>query len=762
MSTPSSFSPPKEIAGLWIGETLPPLAELCIRSFLDHGIAFRLFTYRRYDNVPEGTLLEDASHVLPESAVFRHDNGSLAPFADWFRNTWLERAGGFWTDLDVACLTPELPQTLPWFAEQEPGLIAVGVIGFPPHHPVICKLREVSEDPAAPMPWDDMNERAAKLQFQRDTPDKSLRRRRAEWGNAGPEGFTRALKHFGLLNAAAPSHSIYPLHYTVWRNCYNGSLQLESAELHGAWAIHLWGELLRREPDAFENVNRGSIVGQLLDKHMPQPISRAAVVTKRQVRILVGVCSCAGAQKRRDTIRHTWMQHAEPGIECRFFMGHRDAVQENDVISLWVNDNYDHLPEKVLAFFRYALENYDFEWLFKCDDDTWIDLARLAHLPDERYDLIGDPSLEVRGAPSGGAGYLLSRAMVEKIVAEKDIPSTGAEDLILGQLAVKLGARYLATDRLNLNNTPYPMNDNDLVTAHWCGVEQLEAIEAFHNLEPIAEYQGNHTYWKDTLAFYANGTFRRKATGCAGKYVFHGSRKLTLKWFCWPPESLIRENDSYSGSALVLTRKANQPHWNELPGQETTPDTQEGPLLIQLGCGVNQLPGWINLDLPRYNITRPLPWEDASVDAFFLEHVIEHVLPAQAYDFFLEAWRTLKPGGILRLAFPDILRIARLATPEYIRFLQSRGWGDGTPASALRNAICNHGHQAIWTIETMHAVLESIGYEVTSLEVGESAHQELCRIESHDSQLGTLFNEIETSCIEARKPGNAPTEDKRR
>lgn len=56
-----------EVAGLWIGETLPPLAELCIRSYLSHGIPFRLFTYRNYENIPEGTMVQNASEVIPRT-----------------------------------------------------------------------------------------------------------------------------------------------------------------------------------------------------------------------------------------------------------------------------------------------------------------------------------------------------------------------------------------------------------------------------------------------------------------------------------------------------------------------------------------------------------------------------------------------------------------------------------------------------------------------------------------------------------------------
>ena len=56
-----------EVAGLWIGETLLPLAELCIRSYLSHGIPFRLFTYRNYENIPEGTMVRMPRRSFPKN-----------------------------------------------------------------------------------------------------------------------------------------------------------------------------------------------------------------------------------------------------------------------------------------------------------------------------------------------------------------------------------------------------------------------------------------------------------------------------------------------------------------------------------------------------------------------------------------------------------------------------------------------------------------------------------------------------------------------
>ncbi len=549
------------ITGLWVGETLPLLARLCIQSFLDHGHEFQLFTYRPYDNIPSGATVRDAREILPESAVFYHENGSLAPFADWFRNEFLVREGGYWTDLDVACLSDDFPDADTWFCTQEKGLVAVGVIAFPPHHPLMEALRSMAEDPAAAAPWDSPEESAARQHLAKQVSDVAERRRKAPWGHCGPEGFTRALRHFDMLSQSAPPSRLYPLHYTVWRKCYNGDCHLQSPELNNAWAIHLWGEMLRHEPDALENVSRSSIVGQLLDKHLPGHAASAAPAVKKKARILVGICSCTSAAQRRKACRETWMSHPQEGIECRFFLGRREPLpNEPDVVNLWVDDGYSHLPAKGLAFYQWALENYDFDWLFKCDDDTYLALDRLESLCDESDDLIGDMSLSQRGCPSGGAGYLMSRQLVEKIVAHRDeIPATGAEDIIFGRLAHKLGARSLATPRLCLSPLPAPHPRNRQVSCHWCPPALMRDIDNFFHTSPLAVMCARHPYWEDTLLFFRNGRFLRPGSGCTGTYLLQGEEAIILRWDKWPEDTLEREGGLYRKGSFFLSPLPGEP-----------------------------------------------------------------------------------------------------------------------------------------------------------------------------------------------------------
>jgi len=542
------------VTGLWAGDSLPLLAALCIKSFLDHGHAFQLFTYRDYGNIPVGTRVRDAREILPEECLFRDGaRRSLAPFSDWFRMEWLAREGGFWVDMDVICLQDSLPEADIWFCRESPGLLSVAALRFPAHHPVAASLASLAEDPARYAPWDTAEEKAAKDALRRREPDVRQRRRHVPWGFCGPQGFSRAAKHAGLAGLAAPMSRMCPIPWTRWRDCYNGRLSLGSPLLANAWGIHLWGEMARREPDAWQSMQRNSLAGRLLDKHLPGHAVRPRLPQKRKADILVGVCSCQAAAARRKACRDTWMRHLPPGVECRFFLGGREPLAcEPDVVALWENDDYLHLPAKGLAFYAWALENYDFDWLFKCDDDTYLVPDRLKSLCDRRYDLVGDMSLAQRGFPSGGAGYLMSRRLAERIVEHGgEIPAVGAEDVLFGKLAIKLQARRHATPRLFMGCTQTPRPGNDLVSCHWCKPGLMYGIDAALHAKPLSVFHAKHPDWEDDLLFFPQGRFARANGGDGGSFSLQGD-SLCLRWDSWAPETLAADAAGYASGGFRL------------------------------------------------------------------------------------------------------------------------------------------------------------------------------------------------------------------
>jgi predicted SAM-dependent methyltransferase len=89
---------------------------------------------------------------------------------------------------------------------------------------------------------------------------------------------------------------------------------------------------------------------------------------------------------------------------------------------------------------------------------------------------------------------------------------------------------------------------------------------------------------------------------------------------------------------------------------------------LNLGCGANysSSPEWTNIDLHgghgvlKHNLYDPLPFEDGEFNAVYHSDVLEHLNKRFAPLFMRECWRVVGPGGILRVAVPDMETICRI------------------------------------------------------------------------------------------------------
>ena len=134
---------------------------------------------------------------------------------------------------------------------------------------------------------------------------------------------------------------------------------------------------------------------------------------------------------------------------------------------------------------------------------------------------------------------------------------------------------------------------------------------------------------------------------------------------------------------------------------------QAQPLRLHLGSGGHELPGWVNVDLVgmgsdlRWDLTGKLPFPDASADAVFLEHVLEHFPLETVLAMLAESRRVLSPGGILRAGVPDFGRYAESYAGDRA-FLEERRPGRPTPLLALaevalRTATAPSGTPRRWS-----------------------------------------------------------------
>lgn len=258
------------------------------------------------------------------------------------------------------------------------------------------------------------------------------------------------------------------------------------------------------------------------------------------LRLLIGICSCQPFGEKRQAVRHTWFPRDLPTVSASFFVGAGEiAAVEADTVTLQVPDDYEHLPLKVLEFFRHALNHYDFEWLFKCDDDTYVVPERLLKLTGNSADYVGNEFILDRGAADGGAGYLLRRSIIEKIVADTTLAPTGNEDIIIGEAAIRHGAVAMADRRLVWDTSRLPRWDNQVITAHRLSPAKMAVVGALNSL-PWSLVHLVRPDWSDHVLLHDGGYFVRKSTNDGGRWNWESStRRLCLDWWDGFRECLV-------------------------------------------------------------------------------------------------------------------------------------------------------------------------------------------------------------------------------
>lgn len=180
---------------------------------------------------------------------------------------------------------------------------------------------------------------------------------------------------------------------------------------------------------------------------------------------------------------------------------------------------------------------------------------------------------------------------------------------------------------------------------------------------------------------------------------------------------------------------------------------------VQFGCGANRLDGWENYDY-EVDITKPLPFENESVDVIFTEHCVEHITVPEAFSFFEECFRILRKSntdlyseyknGLIRICVPDITRVNQRINSDYLIWLKKAGFGDGSLNSAIKNLAVNHGHKALWTQELLDLCLTSAGFDyVFYREIGQSDFDIFKNVEGHYKAIGHNAAWIESTVVEA-------------
>ena len=188
---------------------------------------------------------------------------------------------------------------------------------------------------------------------------------------------------------------------------------------------------------------------------------------------------------------------------------------------------------------------------------------------------------------------------------------------------------------------------------------------------------------------------------------------------------------------------------------------------LQIGFGNNPLAGWLNTGISfveskngaYMDAGQPFPLPDASFDFVFSEHLFEHLTYPQAQNMLKESYRILKPGGVIRIATPDLRFLLGLYQDpekplhkEYIAYSAKNGGLPPTAVFVINRFHTAWGHQIIYDKETLSEALLQAGFKnICSCEVGKSEHGALTGVEGHQKALPAEYNRLETMILEATK-----------
>jgi len=282
--------------------------------------------------------------------------------------------------------------------------------------------------------------------------------------------------------------------------------------------------------------------------------------SRAQLNIFIGICSSHRYAERRAAVRETWLKQLPDAVTAFFFVGEGPRLEEPDVLQLPAGDGYDRLPEKVRTFCRHVLAHYQFDYMFKCDDDTYVCVERLFDLLQDDSDFIGSADQAHKGFASGGAGYFLSRKAL-RLVAEATAPGSGAEDVWVGKLLQEAGIKLHPTQQLQMDHRVFPLTTNRLVTAHWCEPAVMKTIHQ-EIVEPgsaneVISFYARHAVWQGKCRLLSNGVFvgGAEGPGSGGRWeTATDGEWLALHWFHQPKDTLQKTAFGYANLELKLER----------------------------------------------------------------------------------------------------------------------------------------------------------------------------------------------------------------
>lgn len=181
-------------------------------------------------------------------------------------------------------------------------------------------------------------------------------------------------------------------------------------------------------------------------------------------------------------------------------------------------------------------------------------------------------------------------------------------------------------------------------------------------------------------------------------------------------------------------------------------------LKIHLGCGDRIYKDWKNIDLIshpkiiRHDLTKPLPYENNSVDFIYSEHFLEHLDEVDGLNLLTDCYNKLKVGGVLRLSIPCLSNMIEIYNNwekkhEYhpyiknfenpVQFINWAFFGESSSNSKIKflngSVSTNDGHKFLYTKLDLFKKLKKVGFlNIEEKQKNESKYVDLQNLETRE------------------------------
>jgi hypothetical protein len=211
--------------------------------------------------------------------------------------------------------------------------------------------------------------------------------------------------------------------------------------------------------------------------------------TRANYKMVVGIITCVKNADKIAAIKQTWVKDLrKQQVDYYFIIGDpllTGCKIEKDILYVPCADTYESLLQKVYCFYKYVLENTTYDYVYKVDDDCFVNAELLYNTCFWNFNYFGrmvcveEKELnrtwhfgkcatytaytgQYYGAWCGGGyGYFLSRKAIKEIVATAFTAADLYEDKAIGDalrmknIDPEINEKYTAVDILELDSNNF-------------------------------------------------------------------------------------------------------------------------------------------------------------------------------------------------------------------------------------------------------------------------------------------------------------------